>query len=461
MSVVPTGSRRILTMQRRLRELGRIRTGWSEEVPGKTTRSGQPVRRPVKSKTFILTSAQRNHLEIGADRWGGTIERWKPQGASPETWRLVTEADTIEALLPPGDPLTSYYEAWQGPTAVRRCDGVTELLKPQACVCVATLGEAWWEREDLTKEQARDTCKATTRLNVFLDLDDFGYWRLDMHSVNAAIEMAGYVDLIKGYIGPNPVVPIRLRIEQRAKPGKQFQVVVMELRGQVAKQILSGIAPRLEIEVGDSSNDNDEDGTPAIGAGPAQVEQLSTVAQARAENRNQAPVSAGQTRPAAPASRPTSPARPPATPPTQVGAAGSGANETGVSVGTTGSLEKMIAQATTDEQMRALWNQVADTKDTALKEAWRLRRTAIRNGDTAPAESAPVAEPELDEPLEGEAEPDKNAMWTQALGLAGKLGWDTATTSRRFREGMGADPGAADGFTHQQFVEAIQKGLIR
>jgi len=422
MSVVPAGPRRIVTMQRRLRELGRIRTGWSEEVPGKT------YRRPVKSKTFILTSAQRNYLEIAADRWGGTIERWKPQGASPETWRLVTEADTIEALLPPGDPLTSYYEAWQGPTCIRRCDGETEMLKPQECVCIKDLGEAWWEREDLTKEQQRDACKATTRLNVFLDLDDFGYWRLDMHSVNAAVEMAGYVDLIKGYIGLNPVVPIRLRIEQRAKPGKQFQVVVMELRGQVARQILSGVAPRLAIEVGD-----EEDEVPALPAGPARTE----APQTGAENRNRPTVSADQPRSPVPAARPTSPARPPA-------AAG----------GDTGSLEKLIADATTVEALRPIWNDVAKTKDSTLKDAWWARKRAIESGGAH-------VEPAPEEPVEGEAEPDKNAMWMQALSLAGKLGWDTGTTSRRFREEMGKDPVAADGFTHQQFVEAIQGGLIK
>lgn len=414
---------RILTLQRQLRELGRIRCGWSEPY----TKDGRELRRAVRSKTLVLTSAQEENIRAAAELWGGEVGRWKPQGAGPEVWRVVTATDAIEAILPPGEPLSQYYEMWTGGGCALRCDGETDQKSQKPCVCRAKYGEQWFER------RPTEVCRPTSRLNVFLDLMDFGYWRVESHSFYAAQELAGTVDLVKGLIGPTPAVPINLRIDQRVKVegGKTtpYPVIVVELRGQVARQILAGVAPVLAVPGREVA---------AIGAAtPPAIE----APQTRAENRNQAPISAGQTRSPAPAARPTSPARPPAT------------------GGDTGSLEKSIAQATTVKAMQVLWADVAKTGDNALKQAWWARKRAIEAGDTASAVE-PVAEPEpaVDE---GEVEPNREEMWASALRLAGELGWDTATTSQVFRNEMGRDVTAADGWTLAQFADGLKAGLIK
>ncbi len=302
-------------------------------------------------------------------------------------------------------------------------------------MCLAQFGEKWYERKPT------EVCKPTSRLNVFLDLPDFGYWRVETHSFYAAMELAGTVDLIKGMIGYQYQVPVGLRIDQRVvvKEGKgtPFPVVVVEMRGQVGQMILAGVAPKVALP--------EQSERTAIEAGPERTGRAA-LPPAVSENHKPAAVSAGQAgRTAAPPrtlreavdrAAPTPPDRP------------------GRDDGVTQSFEKLIAEATTDEQMRALWNNLIESGASAeVKETWRVRRTAIRNGTATVAETVDV--------VDAEAEPDREEMWSTALRLAGKLGWNTTVTSQRFREVMGKDPAAADGPAHALFVEALQKGLIK
>jgi hypothetical protein len=75
-------------------------------------------------------------------------------------------------------------------------------------------------------------------------MPDVGVWRMETKSHYAAMEIAGAVDLIKSAVGPDAVIPIRLRIEQRQRKAggetKRFPIVVMELRGITTGQVLAG-----------------------------------------------------------------------------------------------------------------------------------------------------------------------------------------------------------------------------
>ncbi len=98
-------ARRILTLQRQLRELGRIRSGYSEPY----TKDGKELRRAVRSPTFILTAPVRDQLDLAAELWGGTVERWQPMGNRPEEWRaLLAEAQAVF-------PAMSFPEPWVFP----------------------------------------------------------------------------------------------------------------------------------------------------------------------------------------------------------------------------------------------------------------------------------------------------------------------------------------------------------
>lgn len=222
---------RILSMQRQARELGRLRTGYTDTSRGKA--------RPVRSNEWIISSHADHYVQAAADAWGGSVEQWQPQGGGAPQFRVITQQAALDAILPPGDPLSQSLEMWSNGGCTRRCDGVTELLSDAPCVCRGKFGDSFHEQRTGT------VCSTTTRLNVFLpDLPDVGVWRMETHSFYAAQEIAGAVDLIKGAVGHEVAIPIRLRIEQRMRKAngetKKFPVVVVELRGITTGQVLGG-----------------------------------------------------------------------------------------------------------------------------------------------------------------------------------------------------------------------------
>jgi hypothetical protein len=233
---------RIRTAQKQARELGRLRTGYS--IP-----SDDPKKRPrpVKSKTWVLSSHAEHYVSAAAEAWGGKVERWQPQGSGAPQFRVITEAELIEAILPPGDPLSQANEMWNKGGCVRRCDGAIEQISRHPCLCLAEHGPEWHLlRQDLyTKDKV---CAATSRLNVVLpDMPDVGVWRVETHSWYAANELAGTVDMVLSGTGGKGLVPVTLRIEPRTRVAggqtKHFPVVVVEIRGVTTRQALTGPLP--------------------------------------------------------------------------------------------------------------------------------------------------------------------------------------------------------------------------
>lgn len=218
---------RISTIQRQARELGRLRTG---VFNGKY---------PERSKTWIVTSPAAHQVEAAAALFGGKPEKWQPQGSGAPQFRVITEASSIEAIMPPGDPLSQDYESWSKGGAQRRCDGITESLSDSPCLCRATWGDSF--HLTAPKDAA---CKITTRLNVILpQMPDMGVFRVESHSFYAANEIAAAVDMIRAAVGPTRLVPVSLRIEPRTRVSrgetKKFPVIIVELRGATAGEILA------------------------------------------------------------------------------------------------------------------------------------------------------------------------------------------------------------------------------
>lgn len=225
---------RILNLQRQARELGRLRTGWS--VPNADPKKRA---RPVKSKTWVLSSHAEHYVEAAAQAWGGTVERWQPQGNGSAQFRVITERESIDALLPSGDPLSQHNEMWSAGGCQRRCDGQTEQMTRRPCICFAQFGEDWH-----LQPKGR-VCATTSRLNVILpDMPDLGVWRAETHSFYAANEWSGTVDMVLSGTDGRGMVPVSLRIEPRTRVAggetKHFPVVVVEIRGITPRQALSG-----------------------------------------------------------------------------------------------------------------------------------------------------------------------------------------------------------------------------
>jgi hypothetical protein len=218
---------RLLNIQRRAAEHGRLRTGYTQG------------NRPVRSATWVVTSHSEEHVRAAAELWGGEPESWKPLNSTIEQWRVITKAASIEALITPGDPLNQYNEMWSAGGCQRRCDGETELLSRKPCLCLARFGEDWHQQKKGT------VCAATSRLNVMLpDLTGMGMWRAETHSFYAASEWGGMVDMVLAGTDGKGFVPVNLRIEPRqvVREGqtKKFPVVVVELRGVTPRQALTG-----------------------------------------------------------------------------------------------------------------------------------------------------------------------------------------------------------------------------
>lgn len=204
----------IIGLQRRLREIGRIRLG--------ETRQGRDGPYPAKLTTFRLTAPDRAVIDAAADHWGGKVEPWA--APSGRQWQVVTETDTLGCVVPTADmAFSQWYELWSGGGCQRRCDGRTELLSDGPCLC----------------DPADRECAPTSRLNVLLtDLPGLGMWRVESHGWNAAVELAGVVAVLAAASDQGQFLPARLRVEERAvkRPGKdgkpethRFVVPVLDL----------------------------------------------------------------------------------------------------------------------------------------------------------------------------------------------------------------------------------------
>lgn len=211
----------LVGVQRRFRELGRIRLG--EKGVAKNGKSY-----PKKLSGFRLTSPSRDLLLIAADLYGGEVRKWDDAPGQGDQWELYI-GDRVDILLPPGEPLTQSFELWSGGGCVRRCNGLAT-TDGEPCLCPVEI-EA---RMAGAAALPATACKPTTRLSVLLPrIPDIGVWRMETHGYNAAVELPGTVDLLRALSEEGNLIPAFLRIEQRTSvrggETRHFVVPVLEL----------------------------------------------------------------------------------------------------------------------------------------------------------------------------------------------------------------------------------------
>lgn len=199
----------IIDIQRSLAEVGRIRMG--HQVPLK----GKEGTRPATLEHWRITTPDRHRADEIARLYGGEVKAWEEREGF---WEIFTETDVLPIALVPGHSVTQWYELWSGGGCQRRCDGVTEQLTDDACLC---------------DPDARE-CKPHTRLNVMLpEVRGFGHFRLDTQGYYAARELGGVVDLFGKMAAAGEIVNARLRIDQRKeiKDGetKRYSVPVIDV----------------------------------------------------------------------------------------------------------------------------------------------------------------------------------------------------------------------------------------
>lgn len=228
----------ILALQRRARELGRIRIGQKGA-------KGQPV----KLDRFRLTSHSKPLIEKVAELYGGDVQPWTPQGGTPQ-WEVLTDSTRIPIMVPP-QPVTQWLETWTGGGCVHRCDGVTEVISGEPC----DLGPL--------HEQA----KPTTRLNVVLrDVEGIGVWRLESHGWNAAVELpdvAAFLAQAGGYV--NGWLSLEERTSKSNGQTRHFIVPTIEIDvtpaelmaggGKAQAQLAAPERPALEVAPAEETPD--------------------------------------------------------------------------------------------------------------------------------------------------------------------------------------------------------------
>ena len=195
---------RIVDLQRRLRERGRIRIGYS--VPSSRPGAKPGTKVPKKLDRFRFTAPDRQTIELVAQLYGGTPEAWPDRG--DDQWQVTTDARQLPVVFATRVAFSQSYEAWQGGFLVRICDGETahvpstgRRMRAEACSC----------------DPEERVCKITTHLGLILpELPGLGTWRLVTHGYYAATELLGAVELIEGAIAHGLVrVPARLMVEKR------------------------------------------------------------------------------------------------------------------------------------------------------------------------------------------------------------------------------------------------------
>lgn len=211
----------ILTLQQRLRELGRIRLGQKVATSGGKTR-------PAKLNRFRLTSPSKDLLDRVAAKYGGTVAPWTPEGGSGQ-YEVITDATRMPIHVPP-QPVSQYFELWSGGGCQRRCDGVTELLKDRPCIC--------------GPDPEQRQCKPTTRLNVVLsEIEGVGVWRLESHGYYAALELPGVAGLLaqtQGYV--EAFLGLEQRTAKRAGKTLHWMVPTIDIAVTPAALMAGGAA---------------------------------------------------------------------------------------------------------------------------------------------------------------------------------------------------------------------------
>jgi hypothetical protein len=236
----------ILDLQRRSVQLGEIRIGTSVAVDGKN------YRRPVRLETFRFTTASEHTANVIAAKYGGTVAPWTQRKGR---WEVITDRTALDVWVPPrGEAVDANMELWDGPKCLRRCNGITERIGNEPCLCPhpddpsdpASVQQARDERKRLAALRPPQACKPLTRINVTIpDLPGLtGVFRLNTGSENAAVETADSGDAMAIAREGGVYLPAVLRFEWRIRSadGSPYPVPVLHI-GLSMQELAAGALP--------------------------------------------------------------------------------------------------------------------------------------------------------------------------------------------------------------------------
>lgn len=403
----------IKDLQRRLTQVGVIRLGEK-----RISKNGRPY--PAKLSTFRITSPSRDLIERAAAMFGGEVRDW-PDGPSGPEFQVTTASSELPVFVLP-QRIDPNLELWGNRHRVRMCDGETERIRNVPCLCEQAARQRYaqqrrpWPEDGRFQRDPRSDCKPTTRLSVSLaDLSD-GQFKIEAHGWNAASELPTKATVYLA-MAQRPV-PATLRLAVRTD-------AVLRVQPDGSEKVESREYVVPELDFGDLFTLREA----LTGGVDAAVGRALAAALQQRQAIAAEPLQVESTR--------LTPAR----------------------------VVEMSKLARNVGQVQQLWRDAIaaeamndDVAAVLTARAEELAPTADRRDETPTTpEPDPVPPAEV---VEGEVEPDPDALWMQIQALAGAKGWNTAGIEERIYARFKKTTDEVDGWQMQAFIAAVNGGEV-
>jgi hypothetical protein len=230
----------IIDAQRKHETVGAIRMGCKIKTDYKD-KNGKPIYRPTKLDRFRITSPTRSKIEQVAARFGGEVKPW--DGHYGPEWEVIISSDELPVFVPRQN-IDPNYEYWTGKAKSRLCDGAVERKRGQACLCrqpnnhehrfskgicmLCGVDQSWSGPDHVHDFDVAGKCsvcgcgricKPTTRLSLMIHgINGLGYWKLESHGFNAAMELPALAGVIGNLTDDDPLLAVlKMRFEERIR----------------------------------------------------------------------------------------------------------------------------------------------------------------------------------------------------------------------------------------------------
>lgn len=230
----------IIDAQRRHATRGAIRMGYKIKLD-RLDKRGKPIFKPMKLERFRITSPEKETMEQVSALFGGEVKPW--DGHRGVEWEVVISAEKLPVLIP-RQHIDPNYEFWGNGVKLRLCDGGIERLRNQPCLCrqpgnhehrfvkgaciMCGLDQEWHgpDHEHVFDSAGKCSvcgcgrlCKPTTRLSVMIHgVPGLGYFKLESHGFNAAIELPAFASVIGNLSDDSPLPAVlKMRYEERTR----------------------------------------------------------------------------------------------------------------------------------------------------------------------------------------------------------------------------------------------------